>query len=166
MRKREIAAIFVVALLAVAGTSMAISGSGHGVVNAHVEGKHALIQDFTLVEHDDHTTDTGTATKAGDVEVFTNSVYDAQDSKQVGTDNGFCVLLDPSTNVYHCLYTINSAQGAITVSGTDDSRKTLQPNVDAIIGGTGQYSGAAGTLSITKTATEETLTFHFTSSAP
>ena len=100
---------------------------------------------FTVVEHatTDATTDTGAAgDSAGDLLTFANEMFDARDTRVVGTNQGSCVRIVPGES-YECSWTNFLPRGQIVVSGPffDAKGSTL-----AITGGTGDYRNARGTM--------------------
>jgi hypothetical protein len=81
----------------------------------------------------------------GDVLAFHNPVFDAQDKKQVGEDNGQCIrTVVKGKKEWECFWTVLLAQGQITVEGPyyDDGTDTTL----AITGGTGAYMEARGQM--------------------
>ena len=115
-------------------------GKGHG----SGKGRGHTI---TVIEHatSDTTTDTGAAgDSAGDVLTFSNDVFDAADSKTVGTDNGYCIRTVAGA-AYECNWTVFLSGGQITVEGPfyDAKDSTL-----AITGGTGRYRRIRGTMDL------------------
>lgn len=101
---------------------------------------------FKVVEHaiSDATTNPGKKSGVGDVLTFANPVYDAANTKKVGSDNGFCVLTNAGT-AYECIWTTYLAGGQLTVEGpflfNGDSKL-------AITGGTSSYSRARGWMGL------------------
>src|SRR5262245_47601562 len=53
---------------------------------------------------------------AGDVLAFANPVFDAENKKQVGTDNGQCVRTAPG-KAWECSWTVSLDEGQLTVQG-------------------------------------------------
>ena len=93
----------------------------------------------------DAVTDTGaTGDSAGDLYTWANSVYDAANQQQVGTDQGFCVRTQVG-KAWECLWTTTLAGGQITVEGPflDAGDSVL-----AITGGTGKYANARGQMKL------------------
>lgn len=81
----------------------------------------------------------------GDVLAFHNPVYDAQDKKQVGHDNGQCIrTVVTGKKEWECFWTVFLSQGQITVEGPyyDDGTDTIL----AITGGTGAFMEAKGQM--------------------
>lgn len=111
---------------------------------AFASGKH-----LNLVFVERATTDTTNHVgkgddNAGDILTFSNSVFDQQDQKQVGSDQGYCIRVVPG-KAYECQWTLTTAQGQIMVEGPffDSSDSTL-----TVIGGTGAYRGAHGEMKL------------------
>ncbi len=82
---------------------------------------------------------------AGDLLVFANPVFDADNQQQVGTDQGWCIRTDVAGGAWECTWTLILSQGQIVVQGPflDSGDSTL-----AIIGGTGDFSGATGEMGL------------------
>jgi allene oxide cyclase len=82
----------------------------------------------------------------GDALGFANPVYDAQDKKQVGSDNGHCVRTVPGV-AWECFWTVFLTSGQITVEGPYyDNPK--HDSMLAITGGTGLYMEARGQMKL------------------
>jgi len=80
----------------------------------------------------------------GDVLGFGNPVYDSQDNKVVGHDNGYCVRTTPGV-AWECNWTTFLDGGQITVEGPYyDNPK--HDSLLAITGGTGIYMEAQGQM--------------------
>jgi allene oxide cyclase len=114
----------------------------------------------SVVEHaaTDVTTDTGKkGDSAGDVLTFANDVYNAQDSAKVGTDEGFCVRTVKG-KTYECTWTTILPGGHLAVQGPFyDARNSTV----AIVGGTGRYRNARGTMRLTSRAGGNKFAFVF-----
>ena len=81
----------------------------------------------------------------GDVLAWHNPVYNASDAQQVATDNGYCVrTVATGKTEWECAWTTFLPGGQITVEGPyyDDGTDTTL----AVTGGTGQYTGAEGSM--------------------
>ena len=80
----------------------------------------------------------------GNVLTFANPVYNAADTKKVGTDNGFCVR-SVKGKAWECMWTTFLPNGQLTVEGpfSDTGNTKL-----AITGGTGAYSNARGWMGL------------------
>jgi allene oxide cyclase len=80
----------------------------------------------------------------GDVLGFANDLYDSDNTEKVGTDNGMCIRTAPG-KAFECIWTASLEGGQITVEGpfydADDSTM-------AITGGTGDYQGAGGEMTL------------------
>ena len=81
----------------------------------------------------------------GDVLGFHNPVFNAADTQQIASDNGYCVhTVVTGKTEWECNITTMLAAGNITVEGEffdDGSDSTL-----SITGGTGKYAGADGSM--------------------
>ena len=136
--------VMITVLSAVAlAVALSVGAWGKGQGNGHKGRGHAV----SVIEHatTDATTDTGAAgDSAGDVLTFANEVFDAGDSKKVGTDNGYCIRTVAGT-AYECNWTTFLPAGQITVEGPfyDAKDSTL-----AITGGTGRYRHVRGTMDL------------------
>ena len=130
----------VVGLGAVVIATSAITGRALASSAGHQHGGA-----FTVVEHavTDTTADTGPAGDSpGDVLAFANPVFDATNTRRVGTDNGSCIRTAVGMS-YECSWTTALPGGSIVVSGPflDAGDSTL-----AVTGGTGKYRGASGEM--------------------
>ncbi len=85
------------------------------------------------------------ADSVGDVLGFHNPVFNAADTQQIASDNGYCVhTVVTGKTEWECNITTMLAAGNITVEGEffdDGSDSTL-----SITGGTGKYAGADGSM--------------------
>ena len=84
------------------------------------------------------------ADNVGDILTFSNPIYDATNTRQLGRDQGYCVRVIVGRS-YECHWTLQLSSGQIAVDGPffDTSDSTL-----AIIGGTDRYVGAHGEMSL------------------
>jgi allene oxide cyclase len=142
LRRRRVGAAVVAAVLA---SSVAVALTA-GTANA-ARGKK---KDPTVHVIEHAVTDTvvhsgGKGDKTGNTLTFHNKVYDPSDKTQVGTDQGFCIRIDPSAGSWECFWTTFLAKGQITVEGPyyDTKNSTL-----AITGGTGAYRDASGEMNL------------------
>jgi hypothetical protein len=80
----------------------------------------------------------------GDMLVFANTVFDAANKVQVGSDQGYCIRTVIGKS-WECFWTLTLTAGQITVEGpfADTGDSTL-----AITGGTGKYAGAKGSMKL------------------
>ena len=106
-----------------------------------------LVRTMELVEHvvNEALTDhPPMGDSAGDVLTFANQLYDKANTKQVGTDQGYCLRVDVGKS-FECTWTAFLADGQITVAGPffDAKESTL-----AITGGTGAYKDARGEMDL------------------
>jgi hypothetical protein len=89
---------------------------------------------------------------AGDVLAFANPVFESANKKQVGSDNGNCVRT-AAGKAWECIWTLTLDEGQITVEGPfyDGKDSTL-----AITGGTDEFKGAGGQMTLHARDPEET----------
>ncbi len=80
----------------------------------------------------------------GDTLGFANEVFDETNTNKVGADNGFCVRT-AAGEAWECVWTVNLADGQITVEGPFYDAKD---SVLAITGGTGAYTQARGSMTL------------------
>jgi hypothetical protein len=76
----------------------------------------------------------------GDVVIYANPVFDRHGT-QVGTDYGVCTVLNDTQS--QCDATIVLPKGQLVTHGIQSSKSNFEV---AVIGGTGLYSGARGTM--------------------
>jgi hypothetical protein len=76
----------------------------------------------------------------GDVILFANPVFDRHGT-QVGTDHGMCTVLDAGRS--QCDTTLVLPKGDVVTHGLENARTSFDV---AVIGGTGAYAGAKGTM--------------------
>lgn len=88
----------------------------------------------------------------GDVLAFANPVFDSENKKQVGTDNGQCVRT-AAGKAWECIWTVSLDEGQITVEGPFYDSKD---SVLAITGGTDEYDDASGQMKLHARNDEET----------
>jgi hypothetical protein len=87
------------------------------------------------------------AANVGDVITFTNPIYDATNTKKVGTDQGYCVRLIVDKTI-ECHWTLTLAKGQIMVDGPVGDGDNAPDTTLAVTGGTGAYRGARGEMLI------------------
>jgi allene oxide cyclase len=80
----------------------------------------------------------------GDLLTWGNPIYDADNKLQIGTDQGYCVRVVVGKS-WECTWTNLLKDGQIMVEGPfyDD-----KDSLFAIIGGTGKYAGARGSMKL------------------
>jgi hypothetical protein len=110
-------------------------------------GAAAAAEQIKLVEHPVGETTVDLAAKGdsvGDMLVFANAVFDAANTTQVGTDQGYCVRTIVGKS-WECFWTLSLKGGQITVEGPflDQGDSVL-----AVTGGTGRYAGARGSMKL------------------
>jgi allene oxide cyclase len=81
---------------------------------------------------------------AGDLLTFANEIYDAENAKLLGTNNGWCIRTVVG-KAWECFWTLSLADGQITVQGPflDAGDSVL-----AVTGGTGSYAGVRGDMNL------------------
>jgi len=85
------------------------------------------------------------ANSLGDVLGFHNPVFNATDTRQVATDNGYCIrTVATGKTEWECNWTTLLQGGNLTVQGPyyDDGTDTTL----TVTGGTGKYTGATGSM--------------------
>ena len=134
------ATVAAVAAAALVGTVLAVTASGS------TSSTGAATIRLHLIEHpvNEHVVDLPPAGDSqGDQFPFSNLLFNAANTRQVGRDQGNCIRTNPRRGEWQCSWTNKIADGQITVEGpfydTRDSRL-------AIIGGTGIYRDAHGTM--------------------
>jgi hypothetical protein len=117
-------------------------------VPAYAAPAHMTKLDFVeRAETDAASVKGGTAAEnVGDVLTFTNPIYDATNTRKVGTDQGYCVRLIGKT--IECHWTLTLATGQIMVEGPVGDGDNAPDTILAITGGTGAYRGARGDMLI------------------
>jgi len=78
----------------------------------------------------------------GDLVLYANPVFDRQGT-QVGTDHGVCIVLGVGQS--QCDATLALPKGQIVTHGLQGAKSSFDV---AVIGGTGAYSGAHGTMTM------------------
>ena len=81
----------------------------------------------------------------GDVLGFHNPVFNAANTRQIATDNGYCIrTVAAGMTEWECTWTTLLPGGHLTVQGPffDNGTNTTL----AITGGTGRYTGAEGSM--------------------
>ncbi|MGH3136339.1 MAG: Allene oxide cyclase [Gaiellaceae bacterium] len=118
--------------------------AGTTVAGARPSGFTATIR---VVEHNTTgvVTDTGAkGDSAGDILTYANGLYNAGNTRKVGSDNGYCVRTVVG-ETWECSWTAFLPGGLITVQGPFlDTR----PSKVIITGGTGKYSRATGWMDL------------------
>jgi hypothetical protein len=139
MRTRFIGAA-VVAACACAALLLGVSSGTQASAGSSEEGtvhviEHALTDTVVYVgDHTDHT---------GNLLTFHNPVFNTANSRQVGSDRGDCIRIDPTHGTWECRWTTFLDGGQITVEGPfNDTSNT----VFSITGGTGIFREARGQM--------------------
>jgi hypothetical protein len=80
----------------------------------------------------------------GDMLVFANGVFDADNKVQVGSDQGYCIRTIVGKS-WECFWTLTLKAGQITVEGPF---MDLGDSLLVVTGGTGKYAGAKGSMKL------------------
>ena len=82
----------------------------------------------------------------GDYIAFDDPIFDPQTGQEVGHDTGVCTLADVATQIYTCpdVTFILAGRGQIAAGGLANG--TGNPTTGPILGGTGEFHGATGTV--------------------
>jgi hypothetical protein len=132
------------ALLTVAVT-LALLLAGNLVIQ---RGEPAAAQEMlTLIEHvtNEQVVDlSDEGDSVGDTLVFSNELFDDQNANMVGRSHGSCMRTVVGES-WDCTFTNTLENGSLVVTGPfyDDGTGTF-----AITGGTGDYAGASGQMSL------------------
>lgn len=99
----------------------------------------------------------------GDYLLGENPVFDAVTNKQVGTVTFECFFFDPGSLVIHCPgVTITlTDRGQIVYNAIVDLGGAVRPANGTIIGGTGEFLGATGTVTSKKLDSTSDITITF-----
>ena len=132
-------------IVLVLGLSPVLVGCGDETTTAPPDTP--VVRTIAVVEHVVNEVSTDhppTGDSAGDALTFANQLYDEANTKQVGTDQGYCLRVDVGKS-YECTWTAFLSDGQITVAGPffDAKESTL-----AITGGTGAYKDARGEMKL------------------
>jgi hypothetical protein len=137
---RRLYALF--ALGAAFALVLALAAWGHGSHHGKGGKRIHVVERATT----DTVVDVGPAgDSVGDTLAFANDVFDKTNTDTVGTDQGSCVRTVVG-QAWECSWTTFLSKGQITVQGPfydDGSDSTL-----AIIGGTGAYRNARGSMEL------------------
>ena len=110
------------------------------------QAQHRAGDTIKVVEHatTDAVTNGTRRDHAGNILTFANKVFNAADTKKVGTDQGSCVRIVVGES-WECMWTTFLKRGQITVEGPfyDTSNSVL-----AITGGTGAYDDVRGQMKL------------------
>jgi hypothetical protein len=107
-------------------------------------GGHGSGDTIRVVEHatNDAVTNGTAGDDVGNVLTFANRVFNADDTRKVGTDQGSCIRMVVGKS-WECAWTTFLSDGQITVEGPFyDNRNSVL----AITGGTGAYRDVGGQM--------------------
>ena len=138
MKRLLIASAAVAAVLAFAVVNATAGGSGA----ARAGGSIHVVERATT----DAVTNGEPGDAAGNVLTFANDVYDATNTRKVGTDQGYCVrIVVGATGSWECNWTTFLSDGQITVEGPfSDTGATVL----AVTGGTGAFRNSRGSMQL------------------
>jgi allene oxide cyclase len=108
----------------------------------------AAKESLTVIEHVTHETVVDLGEKGdtvGDTLVFNNDLYDDKDANQIGNTNGSCIRTAVG-KLWECTFTSTVEDGSLVVEGPFEESGN---GTFAITGGTGEYSGATGQMTLT-----------------
>jgi hypothetical protein len=138
MLKRGIVAVACAAVFS--GAVLVVTASGSSTPS------HASALSLHVIEHPvfEHVVDLAPkGDSQGDQFPFSNPLFNASDTQQVGRDQGNCIRTNPRRGEWQCSWTNKLPHGQITVEGPFyDSRDSRL----SIIGGTGAYREARGQM--------------------
>ena len=128
MDRRRIAVLISGALLVAPWTALA--GERLGLVE-RATGEHVVHRGAS-------------ADAVGGLLVFSNPLYDAVDRVAAGASRGYCVRVEVG-RWWDCHFTLELGSGSLLVAGAypDEGDAAF-----GIVGGTGRYAGARGTLEV------------------
>ena len=99
-----------------------------------------------VIEHAATDTVVNTGAKGdttGDLLTFHNKLYNATNTKVIGSDQGSCIRISPAEGSWECMWTNFLPGGHVTVEGPFyDSRDSIV----TVTGGTGGYRNARGQM--------------------
>ena len=105
----------------------------------------------------------------GDIRVLNAPLYDESGKERIGRFDLFCAITDPAdessekAHIAECTKTFTLPGGEISVQGVEayPDLSGLAPEVNAISGGTGKYSGVRGEQRFEVRGKKVIDTFHF-----
>jgi allene oxide cyclase len=135
-----------VTLLAVSAVAVLVLAGGLSVIRLGT-APAAAKESLTLIEHvtSEEVVDLGDeGDTVGDTLVFNNELYDENDADLVGSTNGSCIRTAVG-KLWECTFTSSMENGSLVVEGPFEESGT---GTFAITGGTGDYSGASGQMTL------------------
>ena len=165
MRIKLTIAAVVAVLLAIAGVSLASADSGGS--SGHDGGR--VIKLLAVVDQETfiNVPPDGTTLGLGARSVFSDTLHDRGSGDRVGVGGGVCTItqVGETEATGQCVATLSLSEGQITVQGLATfplAEGALPPPLDvAITGGTGDYEGAEGYVTVEElNDTETNLTVH------
>lgn len=143
MRKLTLGSLIVIltAVLLAVGSRASDRGNSRTIhIQEHVSNA-TYVPVYTLVGG------SGPSTQ-GDYIAADDPIFDPNTGQQVGHDAGICTLVDVATQIYACpdVTFIFTGRGQIAAGGLFDG--TGNRTTGSILGGTGEFRGASGTVTI------------------
>jgi hypothetical protein len=162
MRSKLLSAALLAVVLAIAGGTLA---SAHGGSDRH----RARVVTLFAVTDQEQFVDLGkTGPSLGDMDVFSDNVFDHEGGTQLGTDGGVCTIvrLDSTTSATaECVVTVSVTAGQISVQGLVTFDPSADTNAPAtfdlpVTGGTGDFENAGGHVTVHEVGDKTDLTFY------
>jgi len=163
MRYPRILSLTILLVLLPASIACSIAASPARGDSTLKTGKNLPGKVLIVIEHavTDTVVDIGPAGDSlGDLLAFGNPIFDADNTQEVGRDQGYCVRTNVGES-WECNLTVILDQGSITVEGPfyDD----LRDSQFAITGGIGAYGNSRGEMTLharNEAGTEFDFVFH------
>jgi hypothetical protein len=155
--RRAVNLITVSAVVVLITAAFVLGSRFNAAPAAASQSEGAMGKRFSVIEHAKPTQfDIGTpGASVGDVGVFSNDLYDADNAKVVGTDQGWCVTTVVGQRT-ECVASFIFVDGSITTAGAVDAAVWGSAEISvAVTGGTGAYRGATGEARVKRVPDQE-----------
>ena len=129
--------------------SLVVVGAALGAALGAKEPKLSSPVRVRVIEHatTDVVIDTGRGgDSSGDLLTFHNKVYNGENTRVVGWNQGTCIRMDPREGTWECAWTTSLRDGHITVEGPFYDNRDVSRL--AVTGGTGMYRNARGVMTL------------------
>lgn len=93
----------------------------------------------------------------GDMNLWSEPLYDSSEKEQVGTSSGYCVQVDTTDPIRQCSFTLTMKNGSVYVASRAATKNG--PFDGAIIGGTGEYAAARGEVKYSPSGDQKKWTY-------